>query len=189
MPEPAVAEGHLARVVGLEALDLTFVEHAGVRCIEGLDDVGDIVVRVVEAAVAGRRFPGFVGIKGVDDQEKAVGVVVVVDPAGGVVEQPGRVVVGLLATKQVVGQVLREEVAPLMRFGQPLGHMAADGVGRQGGAGTEAVGFLAPNPLPLAEAAVKVLAGLELVVCRTLIAGTKIAGTQLLQHVTKTLRC
>ena len=42
--------------------------------------------------------------------------------------------------------------------------MAADGVGRQGGSGAEAVGLLAANPLPLAEAAVEVLAGFELVV-------------------------
>ena len=130
--EPAVAEGDLAGVVGLDALDFALVEHAAVRCIQGLDDVSDVVVRVVETAVAGGRLPGFVRIERVDDQEEAVSVVVVVEPAGGVVEEAGRVEVGFLATKQVVGEVLGEEVAALMLFGESFRNVTADGVGREG---------------------------------------------------------
>ena len=147
--EPAVAEGDLAGVVGLDALDLALVEDVSVWGVEGLDDVGDVVVGVVEPAVAGGRFPGLVGIEGVDDQEEAAGVVVVVEPAGGVVEEAGGVEIGFFAPEEVVGEVLGEEVAALVLFGQAFGDVAADGVGRERGAGAEAVGLLAANPLPL----------------------------------------
>ena len=134
MAEPAVAEGDLTAVVGLDALDFALVEHVAVGGVEALDDVGDVVVGVVEAAVAGGRFPGFVGVEGVDDEEEVVGVVVVVEPAGGVVEEAGGVEVGFLAAEQVVGEVLGEELLALVLFGQAFGDVAADGAGRKGGA-------------------------------------------------------
>ena len=62
--EPAVAEGDFAGVVGLDALDFALVEDVSVGGVEGLDDVGDVVVvGVVEAAVAEGRLPGVRGVE------------------------------------------------------------------------------------------------------------------------------